>query len=105
LNLIYFSLGIRYVFLVLDLDLLLTFLQYGKFVPQIGHQIAFPVPPGILNVRGENIIGLSLWSQTAEGAQVDVQWNVLGVYESAWDPGFDASALQPGWTAERLQFA
>jgi hypothetical protein len=48
---------------------------------------------------------LSLWSQTAEGAQVDVQWNVLGVYESAWDPGFDASTLQPGWTAERLQFA
>ncbi|KAJ7863079.1 glycoside hydrolase family 35 protein [Mycena olivaceomarginata] len=99
------ALRIRYVFLVLDLDLLLTFLQYGKFVPQIGHQIAFPVPPGILNVRGENTIGLSLWSQTAEGAQVDVQWNVLGVYESAWDPGFDASALQPGWTAERLQFA
>ncbi|KAJ7935677.1 glycoside hydrolase family 35 protein [Mycena leptocephala] len=79
--------------------------QYGKFVPQIGHQIAFPVPPGILNVRGSNTIGLSLWSQGAAGAQVDVQWNVLGVYESAWDPGFDASALQPGWTAERLQFA
>ncbi|KAJ7134655.1 glycoside hydrolase superfamily [Mycena epipterygia] len=79
--------------------------QYGKYVPQIGHQIAFPVPPGILNVRGTNTIGLSLWSQGAGGAQVDVQWNVLGVYESSFDPGFDASALQPGWTPERLKFA
>ncbi|KAJ6605805.1 glycoside hydrolase superfamily [Mycena sp. CBHHK59/15] len=65
--------------------------QYGKFVPQIGHQIAFPVPPGILN--------------GPSGAQVDVAWNVLGVFESSWDPGFDASALQPGWTPERLKFA
>lgn len=79
--------------------------QYGRFVPQIGHQIAFPVPPGILNVRGANTIGLSLWAQDATGAQVDVQWNVLGVFESAFDPGFDASALQPGWTPQRLEFA
>ncbi|KAJ6559161.1 glycoside hydrolase family 35 protein [Mycena vulgaris] len=79
--------------------------QYGKYVPQIGHQIAFPVPPGILNVRGTNTIGLNLWSQGEGGAQVDVKWNVLGVYESSWDPGFDASALQPGWTPARLQFA
>ncbi|GLB44363.1 putative beta-galactosidase [Lyophyllum shimeji] len=79
--------------------------QYGKFVPQIGHQIAFPVPPGILNVRGQNVVGLNLWSQTAAGAKVDVKWNVLGVYESAWDPGFDAGYLQPGWSEERLQFA
>ncbi|KAG6864404.1 hypothetical protein C0991_009729 [Blastosporella zonata] len=79
--------------------------QYGKFVPQIGNQIAFPVPPGILNVRGSNIIGLSLWSQTAVGAKVDLKWNVLGVYESAWDPGFDAKSLQPGWAEDRLSFA
>ncbi|KAG6905033.1 hypothetical protein DXG01_005515 [Tephrocybe rancida] len=79
--------------------------QYGKFVPQVGNQIAFPIPPGILNVRGSNVVGLSLWSQTADGAKVSLEWNVLGVYESAWDPGFDAKALQPGWGEERLQFA
>ncbi|KAJ7107291.1 glycoside hydrolase family 35 protein [Mycena crocata] len=84
---------------------LITDFSDGKFVPQIGHQIAFPCPPGILNVRGTNTIGLSLWSQSPSGAQVDVQWNVLGVFESSFDPGFDASALQPGWTPERLQFA
>ncbi|KAF8060198.1 glycoside hydrolase family 35 protein [Lyophyllum atratum] len=78
--------------------------QYGKFVPQIGHQIAFPIPPGILNVRGSNVIGFNLWSQSAGGAKVDVKWNVLGMYASAWDPGFDAKYLQPGWTDERLQF-
>ena len=79
--------------------------QYGKFVPQIGNQIEFPVPPGILNVRGSNIIGLNLWSQSASGAKVDVAWKVLGVYESSWDPGFDAQDLQPGWTKKRLDYA
>ncbi|KAK7049803.1 hypothetical protein VNI00_005233 [Paramarasmius palmivorus] len=78
--------------------------QYGKFVPQIGNQIAFPVPPGILNYRGTNTIGLNLWSQTTDGAKVDVSWNVTGVYESSWNPGFDGDYLQPGWTEERLQF-
>ncbi|KAF7314332.1 Glycoside hydrolase family 35 protein [Mycena kentingensis (nom. inval.)] len=79
--------------------------QYGHFVPQIGNQVEFPVPPGILNVRGENTIGLSVWAQTAEGAKVDVTWGVLGVSESSFDPGFDASDLQPGWTSSRLSFA
>ncbi|KAF8598092.1 glycoside hydrolase family 35 protein [Ceratobasidium sp. AG-I] len=79
--------------------------QYGKFVKQVGNQIAFPVPPGVLNVRGKNTIGLSVWSQSAAGAKLSVAWNVLGVYESAWDPAFDASYLQPGWKAERLLYA
>ncbi|KAJ7069720.1 glycoside hydrolase family 35 protein, partial [Mycena amicta] len=78
--------------------------QYGRYVPQIGNQVAFPVPPGVLNVRGKNTIGLSLWSQAANGAAVDVEWNVLGVSESSWNPGFDASELQPGWTPARLAF-
>ncbi|KAF7298956.1 Glycoside hydrolase family 35 protein [Mycena indigotica] len=79
--------------------------QYGRYVPQIGNQVAFPVPPGILNLRGTNTIGLSLWSQTAAGAKVNVEWDVLGVAESSFDPGFDAAELQPGWTEGRLAFA
>lgn len=79
--------------------------QYGKFVKQVGNQIAFPVPPGVLNIRGKNTIGLSLWSQSAAGAKVSIEWNVLGVYDSAWDAAFDASYLQPGWTAQRLSYA
>jgi len=79
--------------------------QYGKYVPQIGNQIAFPVIPGILNYRGNNTIGLSLWAQQGEGAEVDISWDVLGVYESAFDCGFDAQELQPPWTEERLRYA
>ncbi|KAG6818993.1 hypothetical protein H0H93_016554, partial [Arthromyces matolae] len=90
---------------VLRAQLYVNGYQYGKFVPHIGNQIAFPIPPGILNVRGDNVVGLNIWSQTSSGAKVDLEWNVLGVYESAWDPGFDATYLQPGWTAERLQYA
>ncbi|KAG9079757.1 hypothetical protein FRC06_007502, partial [Ceratobasidium sp. 370] len=65
--------------------------QYGKFVKQVGNQIAFPIPPGVLNVRGKNTIGLSVWSQSTAGAKIDISWNVLGVYDSAWDPAFDAT--------------
>ncbi|KAG6809184.1 hypothetical protein H0H92_001242 [Tricholoma furcatifolium] len=90
---------------VLRAQLYVNGYQYGKFVPQIGNQIAFPIPPGILNVRGSNVIGLNLWSQTTEGAKVDVTWSVLGVYASAWDPGFNATYLQPGWSEDRLLFA
>ncbi|KAG8706385.1 hypothetical protein FRC09_002435, partial [Ceratobasidium sp. 395] len=79
--------------------------QYGKFVKQVGNQIAFPIPPGVLNVRGKNTIGLSVWSQSAAGAKIDISWNVLGVYDSAWDPAFDATYLQPGWNKDRLNYA
>ncbi|CAE6346073.1 unnamed protein product [Rhizoctonia solani] len=70
-----------------------------------GNQIAFPVPPGILNIRGKNTIGLSVWSQSAQGAKVSIEWNVLGVYESGFNADIDAAYLQPGWTAERLAYA
>ncbi|CCO32169.1 hypothetical protein BN14_06223 [Rhizoctonia solani AG-1 IB] len=79
--------------------------QYGKFVKQVGNQIAFPVPPGILNIRGKNTIGLSVWSQSAQGAKVSIDWNVLGVYDSGFNADIDAGYLQPGWTAERLAYA
>ncbi|KAK1216622.1 hypothetical protein PQX77_020742 [Marasmius sp. AFHP31] len=90
---------------VLRAQLYVNGYQYGKFVPHIGNQIRFPVPPGILNYRGSNVIGLNLWSQTAEGASMDIAWNVTGVYESSWNPGFGAQSLQPGWDPIRLEFA
>ncbi|CAE7223865.1 unnamed protein product [Rhizoctonia solani] len=79
--------------------------QYGKFVKQVGNQIAFPVPPGILNIRGKNTIGLSVWSQSAQGAKVSIDWNVLGVYDSGFNADIDAAYLQPGWTSARLAYA
>ncbi|KAJ7232006.1 glycoside hydrolase superfamily [Mycena rebaudengoi] len=78
--------------------------QYGKFVPQIGNAVAFPVPPGILNYRGSNTIGLNVWSQSNDTATVTAEWDVVGVYESSFG-NFDGTYLQPGWTEDRLQWA
>ncbi|PSK34590.1 hypothetical protein B9Z65_8916 [Elsinoe australis] len=83
--------------------------QYGKFVPHIGPQTLFPVPEGILNHRGKNRLGLSVWAQTEEGAKLDdVKLVRMGAYQS----GFEAfvgnrlgEGLQPGWTEERLRYA
>lgn len=79
--------------------------QYGRFNPYIGNQIDFPVPPGILNYHGQNTIAVTVWSQTAEGVEMQVEWNVDYVHESAYDMRFDASYLQPGWDSRRLEYA
>lgn len=36
--------------------------QFGKYISHIGPQTRFPVPEGILNYRGENWIGLMIWT-------------------------------------------
>lgn len=35
--------------------------QFGKYVNNVGPQTVFPVPEGILNYRGTNYVGLTLW--------------------------------------------
>lgn len=45
--------------------------QYGKYVNNIGPQTSYPVPEGILNYRGTNWVGLSLWAQSEGGAKLD----------------------------------
>ncbi|KAL2869373.1 glycoside hydrolase family 35 protein [Aspergillus lucknowensis] len=45
--------------------------QYGKYVNNIGPQTKFPVPEGILNYRGTNWVGLTLWAQEEHGARLD----------------------------------
>ncbi|TGO38258.1 hypothetical protein BHYA_0078g00100 [Botrytis hyacinthi] len=81
--------------------------QYGRFSPWIGNQVEFPVLPGILNYDGDNVIGLSVWKQEEGGETVgiDVGWKVTGAFASSFEPIFDATYLQPGWTEERLQYA
>ncbi|KAH7320864.1 family 35 glycosyl hydrolase [Stachybotrys elegans] len=78
--------------------------QYGRFSPHIGHQIDFPVPPGILNYDGDNTIVLTVWSQSAEGVEMKVEWLVNYVHTSSFNMLFDSSYLRPGWTEERLQY-
>lgn len=79
--------------------------QFGRYSPHIGHQMDFPVPPGILDYHGDNTIVVSVWSQSAEGVEMKVDWAVNYVHSTSYDFGFDASALRPGWTEDRLQYA
>jgi hypothetical protein len=81
--------------------------NYGLFNPSIGHQTDFPVPTGILNLNGENSIGLSVWNQ-GDGsvpARVDVGWKVAYVHESGFDFGFNLDKLRPVWDESRLVYA
>lgn len=79
--------------------------QYGRFSPYIGNQIDFPVPPGILDYDGDNTIAVTVWSQSAGGAEVKVEWNLEYVHSSSFGMKFDGSYLRPGWTSDRLSYA
>ena len=93
--------------------------EYGKYVPHIGPQTVFPVPPGIINTGpGEtNTLALSLWAMTDAGARLDYVAVVGYDGNVAYDTGFFAANaanakkwktgiadLQPGWT-DRSRFA
>jgi len=60
--------------------------QYGKLVSNVGPQTKFPVPEGILNYRGVNYLGLSLWGLEGGATKLDglalavdgVLWSGLG---------------------------
>ncbi|KAH6719695.1 glycoside hydrolase superfamily [Leptodontidium sp. MPI-SDFR-AT-0119] len=80
--------------------------QYGKYVPHIGPQTRFPVPPGVINNRGLNTVALSLWAMTDAGAKLDtVKLISYGAYQTDFDFNKDWSSLQPGYDAGRLQYA
>ncbi|PWN31412.1 uncharacterized protein FA14DRAFT_115487, partial [Meira miltonrushii] len=42
--------------------------QYGKRFVQFGPQTNFPIPPGILDPKGDNTIAVALWSPDSKGA-------------------------------------
>ncbi|KAB8300901.1 hypothetical protein EYC80_002827 [Monilinia laxa] len=80
--------------------------QYGKYVPHIGPQTVFPIPPGIINNRGKNKLALSLWAMTDEGAKLDgIELVSYGAYESGFGFDRDWSYLQPDWDSGRLEYA
>ncbi|KAI8222604.1 putative beta-galactosidase B [Colletotrichum sp. SAR 10_86] len=79
--------------------------QYGRFNPYIGNQIHYPVPTGILNYNGDNTIAVTIWSQSAQGAELKIEWQADYVHTSSFDMSFDSEALRPGWDESRLQYA
>lgn len=42
--------------------------QFGKFANGVGPQRRYPVPEGILNYRGDNYVGVSIWALEEGGA-------------------------------------
>ncbi|EMD61501.1 hypothetical protein GGP41_004108 [Bipolaris sorokiniana] len=44
--------------------------QYGKYVNNVGPQTKFPVPEGILNYKGTNYMGVSLWGLDAGATKI-----------------------------------
>lgn len=79
--------------------------QYGRYYPWIADEDTFPVPVGVLDYKGENVIGLAVWALQEEGARVDVEVVVRYVVGSSLDVRFDGSYLRPGWDASRLKYA
>jgi hypothetical protein len=80
--------------------------QYGKYVPHIGPQTRFPIPPGIINMQGKNTLSLAVWAQTSAGAKLNtLRLFEYGRYESGFGFGdIDGKALQPKWE-DRSQYA
>ena len=68
-------------------------------------QTKFPVPPGIINNRGSNILAVSFWAQIDAGAKLDtVSLISYGQYETDFVFSRDWGYLQPGWTRDRLEY-
>ncbi|KAF2704979.1 glycoside hydrolase family 35 protein [Pleomassaria siparia CBS 279.74] len=67
--------------------------QYGKFLPHIGPQTRFPIPPGIINTKGENTLSVLVWAQTDAGAKL----STLRLFEYArFQSGFAFGAIDGG---------
>ncbi|KAF2189615.1 glycoside hydrolase family 35 protein [Zopfia rhizophila CBS 207.26] len=56
--------------------------QFGKYVNNVGPQTKFPVPEGILNYKGTNYVGVTLWG--LDGGGVKVQGLELGIDGLVW---------------------
>ncbi|CAG8981772.1 hypothetical protein HYALB_00004714 [Hymenoscyphus albidus] len=80
--------------------------QYGKYVPHIGPQSVFPVPPGVVNNNGVNTLGVSIWAMNDEGARLEgVELVSYGVYQTGFGFAGDWGYLQAGWEVGREGYA
>ncbi|KAE8036861.1 hypothetical protein FH972_009494 [Carpinus fangiana] len=74
--------------------------QFGKYVHNVGPQDTFPVPEGILNHRGPNYVGLSLWALDKAGAKLESFALTASAYVQT---GMDAvvASPQPAWAQRK----
>ncbi|KAH0612850.1 uncharacterized protein H6S33_009230 [Morchella sextelata] len=79
--------------------------QYGKYMPQVGNQIDYPVPPGVLNYNGKNTFAVSVWNvQDDSPVSVEYEWSVIGIYESSFSSRFDSDEIRPAYNKKRLGY-
>jgi beta-galactosidase len=84
--------------------------QYGKYIPHIGPQTRFPVPPGVIDGRAgaNNTLAVALWAQTTAGARLDaVEVFAYAAYTSGF--AFDSFqhdwiGLRPPWSIDRTRW-
>ncbi|KAJ7627105.1 glycoside hydrolase family 35 protein [Roridomyces roridus] len=69
----------------------------GKRVGNLGPQAKFPVPPGILDYRGENTVAVALWAMQDERVSPRLQLIVDGIFDSALGPVYTDN---PPWKGE-----
>jgi hypothetical protein len=72
--------------------------QYGRYYPYINSAVnTFPVPPGIWEYSGDNVVGHAVWNQGSGEVRVDIKVQVDNVK-------FDGEYLRPGWDESRTQY-
>ncbi|KAK3326139.1 glycoside hydrolase superfamily [Apodospora peruviana] len=79
--------------------------QFGRYYPSVASENMFPVPAGVLDYGGDNVVGVALWAQTEAGAKVDVDLVLQYAVESSFSSRFEGSYLRPGWDPRRLAYA
>ncbi|KAH7125967.1 glycoside hydrolase superfamily [Dactylonectria macrodidyma] len=80
--------------------------QYGRYFPLFAkNRNTFPVPPGIWDYNGDNVVGVILWNQRQEIVKVDVDIQVNYVITSSLNVKFDGEYLRPGWDETRSDYA
>jgi hypothetical protein len=74
-------------------------------MPQVGNQIDYPVPPGVLNYNGKNTFAVSVWNvQDDSPVSVEYEWSVIGIYESSFSSRFDSDEIRPAYNKQRLGY-
>ncbi len=75
--------------------------QYGRYYPSIAAEDTFPVPVGVLDYGGENVVCLAVWALRGGGARVGVEVVVRYAVGSSLDVQFDGAYLRPGLESAR----
>ena len=70
--------------------------QFGKFLSNIGPQVLFPVPNGILNANGENYVAITVWALEGPVKIQDLKLVPTQVVQSGY--GAVEQVLQPAYS-------